>query len=58
MKMYRFETEADYDLWCRRMINKIYYANIVMNDDKIREVVSEIATRLHLSEGMTVIRQK
>jgi hypothetical protein len=56
MYRYRFETEEEYLVWCEKLITKIYYANIAMNDNSIREAVSEIARTLHLSEGVELIK--
>jgi hypothetical protein len=32
-------------------ITRIYYANICMDNDKVADVVKEIASALHVSEG-------
>ena len=44
-------TEAEYLRWCESMVIKIYYSNIAMRDDLIREVIAEIASKLHYKEG-------
>lgn len=56
MKDYVFETEQEYLEWCRNKIGVIYYANIAMNGDRIREVIADIASTLHCSEGQYVIK--
>tara|TARA_R110000765_G_scaffold155852_3_gene258729 strand:+ start:1934 stop:2107 length:174 start_codon:yes stop_codon:yes gene_type:complete len=49
--MSKFKTKEDYLDWCEQIITKIYYANIAMNNEGIKETVSEIARKLHLTEG-------
>ena len=48
---FAFESHADYQKWCEGCVTSIYYANIAMNNERIKEVVSDIADRLHLVEG-------
>jgi hypothetical protein len=55
MKNYVFETEDEYFRWCDRMVGIIYYANMAMNGEKIKEVVQEISRTLWCSEGQTVV---
>lgn len=45
------DTEAEYLHWCEEMVIKIYYSNIAMRDDLIKEVVAEIASKLHYIES-------
>ena len=45
------DTETKYFRWCESMVIKIYYSNIAMRDDLIKEVVAEIASKLHYTEG-------
>lgn len=54
----RFETFEDYQKWCEDMVNKIYYAQIAMNDAAIRDVVREIGMKLWLQEGVELIKEK
>lgn len=49
---YRFPSREAYQQWCEDMVTKIYYAQIAMNDAKIREVVAEIGIKLWLQEGV------
>ena len=46
-----FKDEDEYLRWCESMVIKIYYSNIAMRDDLIREVIAEIASKLHYKEG-------
>lgn len=55
MKDYVFETEREYFEWCDKMVGIIYYANIAMNGEKIKEIVQEISRTLHCSEGQYVV---
>lgn len=48
---YKFNSREEYYKWCENMITKIYYAQIAMKDEPIREVVSEIGTKLWIKEG-------
>ena len=50
------DTEAEYFRWCESMVIKIYYSNIAMRDDLIKEVVAEIASKLHYTEGKQTMR--
>lgn len=54
----KFETFEDYQTWCEDMVNKIYYAQIAMNDAAIRDVVHEIGMKLWLQEGVELIKEK
>lgn len=56
MNTYKFQSESEYQLWCQNKINAIYYANIAMNDDKIKDVVQEIARTLHCSEHERLVK--
>jgi hypothetical protein len=49
--MAKFESKEAYDQWCEHIISKIYYSNIAMNNEGIKEAVMEIASKLHISEG-------
>ena len=49
--MAKFESKEKYIEWCEDVITKIYYSNIAMNDDGIKEAVKQIASKLHMSEG-------
>ena len=49
--MAKFETKEQYMQWCEDMVTKIYYANIAMNNEGIKEAVSQIASKLHIPEG-------
>lgn len=51
----KFRTIEEYHEWCDSIITKIYYANIDMNVQGIRDAVSKIASVLHLSEGQHLI---
>lgn len=53
---YKFESTEEYYDWCESMVTKIYYANIAMKNESIREVVEEIASKLWLREGWTLIK--
>ena len=48
----RFSSHDEYIKWCEAMVTKIYYAQIAMNDQPIREVVAEIGSKLWLQEGV------
>jgi len=46
-----FESYQEYLEWCENMVTKIYYANIAMDNEAIKDVVTEIARRNHVKEG-------
>ena len=48
----RFASHDEYIKWCEAMVTKIYYAQIAMNNQPIREVVEEIGRKLWLQEGV------
>ena len=48
----RFSSHDEYIKWCEAMVTKIYYAQIAMNDQPIRDVVAEIGSKLWLQEGV------
>jgi len=54
----KFKNREEYIEWCKSTITRIYYCNIAMNGEGIREVVSEIAETLHISEGDELIDQE
>jgi hypothetical protein len=54
---YKFETAEDYQRWCESIVTKIYYAQIAMNDQVIRDVVHEIGMKLWLQEGVSLIKE-
>ena len=49
--MAKFKSKEKYIEWCEDIITKIYYSNIAMNNEGIKEAVGEIASKLHMSEG-------
>lgn len=49
--MAKFESKEKYNQWCEDTISKIYYSNIAMNNEGIKEAVMEIASKLHIPEG-------
>lgn len=49
--MANFENQEEYEAWCVHMVGSIYYANIAMNNERIKEVVVEIARRMWVTEG-------
>lgn len=51
----KFRTINEYHAWCEDMVSKIYYANIAMNDQAIRDIVDKIASVLHITEGNSLI---
>lgn len=53
---YKFQSENEYQLWCQNKINGIYYSNIALNDEKIKEHVQDIARTLHCSEGEQLVK--
>lgn len=53
---YKFNSENEYQLWCQNKINGIYYSNIAMNNEKIKEHVQDIARTLHCSEGEHLVK--
>jgi hypothetical protein len=53
---YKFKTVEEYNKWCEDMITKIYYAQIAMNDEAIREVVHEVGMKLWIPEGCSLIK--
>jgi hypothetical protein len=53
--MAKFQTVNEYHEWCEDMVSKIYYANIAMNNEAIRDVVAKIASVLHVMEGDDLI---
>ena len=53
---YKFNSEKEYQLWCQNKINGIYYSNIAMNNEKIKEHVQDIARTLHCSEGQRLVK--
>ena len=52
MQNYKFNSREEYQKWCEDMITKIYYAQIAMDNNVIKEVVFEIGLKLWLTEGM------
>lgn len=42
--------QIEYEMF-RRWISRIYIANIAMNNEAIKEVIGEISSLLHISEG-------
>jgi len=53
---YKFESDHEYLTWCAFIVNKIYYAGICMNNERLKEVVSEVSSKLHVSEGYDLIK--
>lgn len=53
--MPKFKNIEEYREWCENTITKIYYANIALNNDAIRDAVAEIATMLHVPNHGTLI---
>ena len=53
--MPKFKTLDEYYQWCDAMVTKIYYANIAMNDQAIADVVSKIASVLHVPNHDSLI---
>ena len=53
--MPKFRTVDEYHTWCEDMVTQIYYANVAMNDQGIRDVIEKIASVLHVSERDTLI---
>lgn len=53
--MAKFQSVEEYYVWCETMVTRIYYANIAMNHDAIRDTVSTIASVLHVNEGSQLI---
>ena len=49
--MAKFESQEEYNQWCEDIISKIYYSNIAMNNEGIKEAVMDIASKLHIPEG-------
>ena len=49
--MAKFESKEEYNQWCEDIISKIYYSNIAMNNEGIKEAVMDIASKLHIPEG-------
>jgi len=49
--MAKFKSKEEYNKWCEDIISKIYYSNITINNEGIKEAVMEIASKLHISEG-------
>ena len=54
---YKFETHEAYLDWCEDIVTKIYYAQIAMNDESIREAVHEVGMKLWITEGCTLIKE-
>ena len=54
--MPKFKNMQEYYQWCDDIITKIYYANIAMNDQGIRDAVEKIASVLHVSNGDHLIQ--
>tara|TARA_Y100000114_G_scaffold50443_2_gene46054 strand:- start:9822 stop:10031 length:210 start_codon:yes stop_codon:yes gene_type:complete len=52
---YKFETIEEYEEWKESIINKIYYCNISMNNEGIKDAVENIANTLWLGEGENLI---
>lgn len=51
----KFQSVDEYHVWCENMVTRIYYASLAMNDQAIRDVVSKIASVLHVTEGNSLI---
>lgn len=53
---YKFNSREEYTKWCVQMVQDIGLAAIAVNKEKIRDLVEEIQTTLHCSEGMELWR--
>ena len=53
---YKFSSYDEYLEWCSEIISRIYYANIGMNNEAIKKCVSEIDSKLHVTEGNSLIK--
>lgn len=50
-----FDSYEQYLEWCEDQVTKIYYAQIAMDNEKIKDVVAEISRRMHVTEGNQLI---
>lgn len=53
---YKFGSDHEYHTWCADIVNKIYYAGICMNNERLKEITSEVSSKLHVSEGYDLIK--
>ena len=53
---YKFESTEQYLHWCAATVNRIYTASICMNNETLREITSEVSSKLHVSEGYDLIK--
>ena len=49
---YKFDSRDEYTEWCVRMVQDIGLAAIMVDNEKIRDIVEEIQTTHHCSEGV------
>lgn len=47
----KFESKEEYLAWCEHIVKKIYYSNIAMNNENIKDAIKEISRKLWVSEG-------
>lgn len=48
---YKFDSHDEYTEWCVRMVQDIGLAAIMVDNEKIRNLIEKIQTTLHCSEG-------
>jgi hypothetical protein len=53
---YKFESAHEYHMWCADVVNKIYYAGLCMNNERLKEITSEVLRSCTLSEGYDLIK--
>mgnify|MGYP001585000070 FL=1 len=46
-----FQNREEYLKWCERIVMKIYYAKIAMNNENIKDAIDEIGRSLWIREG-------
>jgi len=56
--MPKFKNTDEYYQWCDSMITKIYYANIAMNNQAIKDAMAKINSVFHVTEGDSLIAQE
>ena len=49
---YKFDSHDEYAKWCMRMVQDIGLAAIMVDNNKIKNLVENIQTTLHCSEGV------
>ena len=53
---YKFKSEEQFQHWCYNIMLDIYCAGISMDDERVREITSEVLSKIHTTEGYDLIK--